>query len=357
MKKKILIGYNYILHYRKPMFNLLSEKYDVTILHSGKSINNNTDKYKELIFPVKKHGPFYLQQGLIKEIQVNDYDYVILLFDVRWLNTIRSILKYRKKVKIILWGAWLTNSNLINKIRLYLSKKVYANVFYTHKSRLDFINLGLDETKTYVANNTFDVGERVKSFNNEVKDIILFVGSLDSRKENKVLISAFNNILDKIPESINLIFIGDGDEMINLTNQVNTFQIASRIKFVGRIEDSSELKGYYKRSIVSVSYGQSGLSVLQSLGYGVSFLTKENSISGGEKNNIKHKFNSIFCEDNITSLEYYLTELCLDIKYSRELGKNAFEYYTKYCTIENMSQGFIDSIERTSKTTIDKTLS
>tara|TARA_B100000787_G_C16148303_1_gene275339 strand:+ start:120 stop:1139 length:1020 start_codon:yes stop_codon:yes gene_type:complete len=337
------------------MFNLLSEKYDVTILHSGKSINNNKDKYKELIFPVKNYGPFYLQQGLIQEIQVNDYDYVILLFDVRWLNTIRTIFKYRKKVKVILWGAWLTNNNIINKIRLYLSKKVYANVFYTHKSRLDFINLGLDEIKTFVANNTFDVGERVKSFNNEVKDIILFVGSLDSRKENEVLISAFNNILDKIPESINLIFIGDGDEMINLTNQVNTFQIASRIKFVGRIEDSNELIGYYKRSIVSVSYGQSGLSVLQSLGYGVPFLTKENSISGGEKNNIKHKFNSIFCEDSIASLEYNLTELCLDMKYARELGKNAFEYYTKYCTIENMTQGFIDSIERTSKTTIDKT--
>lgn len=357
IKKKILIGYNYILHYRKPMFNLLSQKYDVTILHSGKSINNDLDKYRELIFPVKNHGPFYLQKGLIKEIQINDYDYIILLFDVRWLNTIIAILKYRKKVKIILWGAWLTNNNIINMVRLFLSKKVYANVFYTQKSRLDFINLGLDKRNTFVANNTFDVGERVKSFNNEVKDIILFVGSLDSRKENEVLISAFNNILDKIPESIGLIFIGDGNEMINLTNQVNALRIASRVKFVGRIEDSNELIDYYKRSIVSVSYGQSGLSVLQSLGYGVPFLTKENSISGGEKNNIKHKFNSIFCEDNITSLEYYLIELCLDINYSRELGKNAYEYYTKYCTIENMTQGFIDSIERTSKTKIDKILS
>ena len=141
--------------------------------------------------------------------------------------------------------------------------------------------------------------------------------------------------------------------MDELSNQVEDYNIQSRVKFLGRIEDINRLKYFYKRAIVSVSYGQSGLSVLQSLGYGVPFLTKENSISGGEKTNIKHNLNSIFCDDSQNSLESYLTKLCLDIKLSRELGKNAFQYYTKYCTIENMTQGFIDAIEKTEETVID----
>ena len=145
MKKKILIGYNYILHYRKPMFNLLSEKYDVTVLHSGKSINNKNDKYQELISTAKKSGPFFFQEGLINEIKNNEYDFIILLFDVRWVNTIVSVFRFRKTKNIILWGAWLTNNKVTNNIRSWISKKVYANVFYTNKSRLDFINLGINK--------------------------------------------------------------------------------------------------------------------------------------------------------------------------------------------------------------------
>jgi len=352
MKKKILIGYNYILHYRKPMFNLLSEKYDVTVLHSGKSINNKNDKYQELISTAKKSGPFFFQEGLINEIKNNEYDFIILLFDVRWVNTIVSVFRFRKTKNIILWGAWLTNNKVTNNIRSWISKKVYANVFYTNKSRLDFINLGINKSNSYVANNTFDVGERVQSYNMRIKDTILFVGTLNTRKENDILISSFNNIINKIPKNICLSFIGDGDQLLNLSNQVKSYQIQSRVKFYGRIEDVNKLKDFYKRAIVSVSFGQSGLSVLQSLGYGVPFLTKKNSVSGGEKTNIINDFNGIFCEDNQKSLETSLIKLCLDIEFSKKLGKNAFDYYTKYCTIENMTQGFIDAIEKTNKTKI-----
>ena len=225
-------------------------------------------------------------------------------------------------------------------------------MFYTNRSKLDFVNLGINKSNSYVANNTFDVGERVKSFNNKNKDTILFVGTLNKRKENDILISAFKNIINRIPKHISLSFIGNGDQIINLEKQVKTLQIQSRVKFYGKIEDDNRLKDFYKRAIVSVSFGQSGLSVLQSLGYGVPFVTKKNSISGGEKTNIINYFNGVFCDDSKKSLEKVLVEMCLDIDFSRELGRNAFDFYTKYCTMHNMTQGFIDAIEKTNKTKI-----
>ena len=107
---------------------------------------------------------------------------------------------------------------------------------------------------------------------------------------------------------------------------------------------------------MSVSFGQAGLTVLQSLGYGVPFLTKINAISGGEKTNIRDKENSLFCEDNIDSLESILVEICNDIVFARLMGERAYKYYSKYCTIENMCQGFIDAIENTNLSSVDKRL-
>lgn len=356
IKKKVLLGYNYILHYRIPLFNLLAKKYDLTVLHSGKEALTSNKLYKELIVPSKKVGPFQFQKGLLKEVNKEEYNVVILLFDVRWIYTIISIYFYNKKAKLILWGAWLTESAIANKIRFALTKRADKSIFYTEKSRVDFVNKGVEDFKTIVANNTFDVGPRIKSYENLIKNRLLFVGSLDARKQNVELINAFNNVLGKIPKNIVLTVIGDGLEKDKLINLVDKLNLNERVEFTGRIEDPTVLKDYYKESILSVSYGQAGLSVLQSFGYGVPFLTKINAISGGEKTNIRNKENSLFCEDNITSLENSLISTCNDIDNARLMGKRAYEYYSKYCTIENMCQGFIDAIENTNLSNVNKRL-
>lgn len=356
MRKKVLLCYNYILHYRIPLFNLLSKRYDLTVLHSGDKAVTHKDNYKEIIFNVKKTGPFFVQEGILDEVKKKDYDVIILLFDLRWLNTIRAMYVYNKQAKLILWGAWLTKSNLANKARLYFSKRSDANIFYTEKSRQDFISMGLKTNKTYVANNTFDVGERVKSFENPMKDKILFVGSLDARKQNDVLITAFSNILDKIPKTVNLTIVGSGLKTDDLKKLVKIKNIENRVDFVGKVVDTALLKNYYKEAIVSVSFGQAGLSVLQSLGYGVPFLTKVNAISGGEKTNIKHRKNGLFCDDNISSLEKNLIEVCNNIDFARKLGENAYSYYSSFCTIENMCQGFLDAIEETCLAKVDRAI-
>lgn len=351
--KKILIQYNYILHYRKAFFNELSKYYDVTVLHSGDITVTSNDKYKEIIVPVTKIGPFYLQYSVINEVKSNEYDSIIALFDVRWINTVLSIY-FNKKSKFIWWGAWITKSKIANFIRLYFTNKSDANIFYTNEAKQDFINYGISEDNLYVANNTFDVGIRIKSYENEIKNSILFVGSLDKRKQNDITLKAFKNILNKIPNEIKMLIIGDGIEREYLENLSIELKIEKRVLFKGKITNSEELKEYYKKAIVSVSFGQAGLSVLQSLGFGVPFLTKENAISGGEKSNIKHNINSVFCKDNQKSLEQELINLCNNLHFSKELGKNAYNYYSKYCTIENMVQGFRDSIENTKLSKIDE---
>lgn len=353
MKKNILITYNFILHYRKPLFNLLSKDYNVTVLHSGKKTVSDQDLYSEIIVPVLKKGPLYLQKDLLKEVQNKKYDVIIALFDVRWIYTIYSIFQHNKSAKFILWGAWLTKNTFANKLRLFLTRKADASIFYTFSSMQDFINKGSNKNNLYVANNTFDVGGQIKSFENDEKYRILFVGSLDKRKQNDVLIKAFSNITDIIPQHIQLTIIGDGTEKEILKNLVKELQLNDRISFTGRINNPNELKKYYSESILSASFGQAGLSVLQALGFGVPFLTKKNAITGGEITNVKDKYNGILCDDNIKSLEDSLIFAVNNIDIMRELGKNAYNYYSEFCTIENYALGFKDAIEGTRLAKVD----
>lgn len=343
--KKILILQNKILHYRKSFYNELSKYYNVTILHSGsKSIENN-DKYKEIITSVKKLGPFFIQSGILKEAMSVRYDVIISMFDLRWLSNIFAIWLHNKNIKYIGWGAWLTNSDIANNIRIYLADKYDSNIFYTDEAKQDFIKNGVNKKKLFVANNTFDVGDRIKSYEYKTKNKILFVGSLDKRKQNDVLIRAFKNIQTKIFDEIILTIVGDGQERSTLEKLVKDLKLTSKVKFTGKITDPNILQNYYKEAIVSVSFGQAGLSVLQSLGFGVPFITKTNAITGGEITNLKHNSNGFLCEDNQQSLEKYLLLICNDNQMKYQFGKNAYDYYSQNCTIANMVQGFKDAIE------------
>lgn len=354
MKLNLLVLYNFILHYRIPFFNVLAQNYNVTVLHSGTNSKGPDDIFEEIIVPVKKIGPFYLQKGVLAEANNNKYDVIIALFDVRWVNTLRSIHNHNKKAKYILWGAWITNNYLADRARLYYTKKVYANVFYTNEALKEFVHKGIDPINLYVANNTFEVGERIRSFEYPAKTSILFVGSLDERKQNDILLKSFSEVLDKIPSVITLTIVGDGVQKEILEKLANELKLGDRIDFVGKVTNTRHLMDYYKKAIFSISFGQAGLSVLQSMGYGVPFLTKENAISGGEKSNIKNGYNGILCKDNQVSLTENLVRLCNDINYARKLGENAFDYYTKYCSMENMVQGFRDAIEDTRLAVVDQ---
>lgn len=347
--KNILFLQNIIPHYRKSLYNHLSKYYNVTVLHSGRKTSGENDSYDEIITELRHFGPFFIQSGVFKEVKSSKYDIIITMLDLRWVNNILSMYLHNKNAKFMWWGSWLTNNKISNMFRIYIANKQYISIFYTNESKDHFAKQGIDNNKLFVANNTFDVGIREKSYNNKIKNRIIFVGCLDKRKQNDILITSFHHIKDSIPNDINITIIGDGIERENLEYLVKKLNLADRVFFLGEITDTTILVNYYKEAICSVSFGQAGLSVLQSLGYGVPFLTKKSAISGGEKTNIIDGVNGIFCDDNKESLEKNIISLCTNIDFARKLGENAYHYYSKYCTINNMAQGFIDAIENTRK--------
>ncbi len=342
--KRLIFIQNKVLHYRKSLYNELSKHYNVTVIHSGELSKSSSDLYNELIVPNTKFGPFCFQIGLLRKVKSLAPDVVIAMFDIRWVNTF-SLLNKNSSYKFIWWGLDTGQNSLATKLKVLISRLGFPIIFYNDFNKNKMAKLGLGSSQLYVANNTFDVGERFPSYENPVKNKILFVGSFDKRKENDMLLKAFCKILPEIPKTVDLTFVGDGDEKESMCLLAQDLGITERVLFLGRINDPISLLELYKESIVAVSFGQAGLAVLQSLGFGVPYITKINAISGGEMSNIIHEKTGYFCGDNLDSLCYYLLKIINDTELARELGKNAYNYYTLECTIENMAQGFINAIE------------
>lgn len=335
----ILIIQNKILHYRKALYNELSNYYDITVIHSGDKSLNNNDKYKEIILDKKDILLFKRQKDL--ENYISEFDVIVGMFDPLWLDILKTYIICKKLNKpFIWWGIGIGRNKILNMIRIILARYSDGLLLYSKKTEDKFLKYNIKKEKIFIANNTFYIKDRVKCFSYKQKDILLFVGSLDKRKNNEILIQSFIDIQPYINKNIKLIFIGDGVEKEKL--KLMAIDVKN-IEFKGKITDLEILETYYKRAIVSISLGQAGLSVLQSMGYGVPFLTTRNAISGGEIYNIVHNTNGIILED-IKLLNETLIKLCNNIKQSRILGQEAYDYYTNNATIENMAAGFQKAI-------------
>ena len=212
-------------------------------------------------------------------------------------------------------------------------------IFYHQNICNLFIKNGLNPKKAFVANNTFYVNNRTSFHMNKTKDLFLHVGTLDYRKENHVLIRVFQKIVTIYP-SIYLYVVGNGSELNNLKKLVKLLKLEKNVYLLGRIEDTNILKDYYSRAISSISWGQAGLTVLQSMAFGVPFITKKNSISGGEKYNIINNYNGFLLDDDILDLEKKIIHLIENPKIAQKMGLQAFNYYNQEASLNKMLNGF-----------------
>lgn len=344
MKKKVLIIQAVVPHYREIFFQKLAYYYDLTIMHSGQIRCDNDCSYKEIFVERVELGPFKFQKQFFNHI-FKGYDVVIAMCDFHWPLNILGVFYHPIETKYVFWGCWLTDKFLIDRLKIYFARKAYSNIFYCAKDKDTFLKKNVPEEKLFVANNTVYVGNRRVSYLNENKFRILFVGTLDVRKENFTLIEAFNSIKKRIDDNIILTIIGEGNTKDALIKLVRSLDLCDRVCFLGSITDVDVLAAFYSESIVSVSYGQAGLTVLQSFGFGVPFITRTDAISGGEKNNIVNGYNGYFCDGSQSDLEGRLMLLCNDIDMARKMGENAFDFYTKNCTIDKMVEGFIAALK------------
>lgn len=335
---KILIIQNIIPHYRIPLYKFLGTKYHLTVCHSGDPLNSDEMNFKNYHIPCRKFWKFRYQENLGRYIEKNDV--IILMFDIQWLSSLKLL--FGKTTKpIILWGQGLGRSSIGNKLRKWFCQKAHALLLYHETAKKDF--RGCADRKIFVANNTIHVPN---SSYNSVSDrnIILFVGRLQPRKELEMLVEAFGNIVNEIPESIMLVIVGDGASRTALEGMAKSLGLEYRIKYTGELTDPVRLKEIFDASIAYVSPGDVGLGVLHSFAYGVPVITMKYKNHGPEVNNIIDSKNGYLCHD-FDDLCMSIRKICDNKKLYESMGKAAYIHYRDHCTMQHMVEGFTQAIE------------
>jgi glycosyltransferase involved in cell wall biosynthesis len=337
----IFIIQNTIPHYRKAFYNELAKHFEVTVLHSGSRTSVADDRYNERILVATKIGPLYFQRHLVDAIRRTRPDAVIAMCDIRWLSIVRAMYTFDRHLPWIWWGLDEGASSWAFKVKLRIAERPNPIVFYSTHSLERCARAGVDRGKLFVANNTFHVPTRTRAYRHPTKSTFINVGSLDSRKDNATTIRVFKRVLAASGLDLQYILIGDGPERDALQQLITSEGLTGSVVLAGQMNDPESLCAYYQEALASVSYGQAGLAVLQSFAFGVPFVTKADAISGGEKHNIRTGINGWLCSEDPRTLEAAMLRFANDPQWARQLGKNAFDYYSTHCTIENMVNGFL----------------
>lgn len=343
---KILILTNKILAYRVPVFNRLSEIYDLCVGYSMGDFCDCNAHFKSMKLPYFKFKRFVLHKNNIYKI-ASAYDVVICTGDIAWISYIT--LPFRKrKFKTIVWSIGVSASydkpyDTVTKwdsVRDFFYNKFDAILFYSSYPVIKYINRGFAKEKLFVANNTVKV---INTLSNVEKDSILFIGTLYRQKGIYLLLEAYLAVYKRYENIPLLNIVGSGDEYDNIKKFISDNALENKIKMLGAIYDINQKELLFKRSFACISPAQAGLSVLESMGYGVPFITHENAITGGERFNIHQDYNGLYFKTQV-ELENIIEQIVINQGKFIAMGRNALCYYNEQRTIDHMVHGFEQAI-------------
>lgn len=345
---KVLILYNKIFHYRIPVWNCLAEKCDLTVAYSdgdGKIPDGLECQFKILYLPKRKYGKFVLQKENIRKL-AKKYDAIIAYGDIAWIKY--STLPWFNKTKVIYhtlgvsasYGKGYDEHKEWDKIRKFFYSKANALAFYTQYPIEKYSEMGIPKEKMFEAPNTVAVSpikDKIK------KESLLFIGTLYKEKGIELLLNAYLKLKDNYAlPTLNI--IGNGPGFEDIKQWIKSNDMGELIKLRGAIYDVNEKAKYFAQSFACISPKQAGLTVLESMGYGVPFITSKNAITGGEIFNIHNNIDGIIM-DNESDLESVLIDIVQYPDKYIAMGESARKFYDENRTPEHMAQGLWNAVQ------------
>jgi len=192
---------------------------------------------------------------------------VVSILDVSYLH-FPKLFKKKDLYQLKIWGG-------------YSIRKSSAVITISESSRSDIIRAyGLSPNKVTVAypglvereKEDKPMDELDKKYGVKGK-YILFVGTLQPRKNIKRLIEAFSKLKDK---DVDLVVVGKKGWMYDeIINSPSEFGVGNRVKFLDSVEDEN-LPTFYKNAIFFILpslYEGFGLPVLEAMEYGCPVIT------------------------------------------------------------------------------------
>jgi len=346
---KVIILYNRIFHYRIPVWNLLAEKCDLTVTYSdveGEPPSGIECKFKIQYLPAWKiKEKFVVQKASIRKL-VKNYDVVIAYGDIAWLKF--STLPWFNNTKVIFHSIGVSANyekgfdahHEWDRIRAFFYSKASALIFYTSYPFSKYVQFGISQEKMFEAPNTVEVHPLTQSAD---KDSILFIGTLYRQKGIQALLDSYLELKNEVALP-KLIIIGKGPDSENIKKWIDEYKMNDLVVMKGAIYDIDEKARYFAKALACISPKQAGLSVLESMGYGVPFVTTRDAITGGEIFNIHNEKDGVVLQ-NIGELSSIVKDIALNKKKYIGFGQEAQIFYNQNRTPQHMADGFWKAIQ------------
>ena len=347
-KIKVIVLYNKIFHYRIPVWNELAKLCDLTITYSeGDGIVPEGMKvdFKIMHLPAWHLKGLVIQEANIRKLCRN-YDAVIAYGNIAWLKY--STLPWFNKTPVIYhtigvsasYGKGFDEHKEWDKTRRFFYSKADALAFYTDYPISKYEAMGIPSGKMFVAPNTVAVAPVEDGLK---KNTLLVIGTLYREKGIQNLLDVYKELRSvcNLP-LLNIIGKGPDYEAINQWIQEN--KMHDLIILRGAIYDINEKAKYFAQALACISPKQAGLTVLESMGYGVPFVSSKNAITGGELFNVHNGIDGVIMDS-----EKELIDVVKDIAINPEkyiaMGVKAKEFYDNNRTPKHMADGFWKAIQ------------
>jgi len=188
-----------------------------------------------------------------------------------WLILIRGRLLGQR---VLVWGHILpragANATTV-PLRRFMRRLANGVISYTW-SDSEIVRREDPDVPVWVAANGLYPRSRLGASDSLARDQYLFVGRLVPDKKPDLAIRAIACLATNPASSVRLTIAGSGPELPRLQQLAATLGVEERISFLGHVSDTETLRTEYGRSIASLSPGYAGLSLTQSLGFGVPML-------------------------------------------------------------------------------------
>jgi len=184
-------------------------------------------------------------------------------------------LRHLRRRRTVLWGhAWPRQgmASPTDRVRNIMRRLADTVIVYTETevTELRRLSPGLD---VVAAQNALYSQPELQSVGSaDAATDFLCVGRLNPSKKPLLLLDAFHLAEHGLPGDIRLVFVGDGPLRESLEETARSAGLTDRVLVVGHVSSLDELRDMYARAVASVSPGYAGLSLLQSLGFGVPML-------------------------------------------------------------------------------------
>lgn len=288
------IVYNYAMSYREPIFKLIDQEWDCEWFFGYNTTDikgMSQNALKRSTFVENKHliGPLETQKGVSHLMRDNKYDKYILLGNPMvistWINLIQHKLFYRKK-KVFLWShGWYGREGFVKKWIKRVFFGMADHVFtYGEYAKREAIKQGFNGSKITSIHNSLDFVKQKKIYaqicdfdiyKNYFKNdnpTIIFIGRLTKVKRLDMLLQAIAN-LNREGFQVNLVLVGNGEEMQHLKKFAKEHNIENNIWFYGACYNDNQNASLIYNADVCVAPGNVGLTAIHTMAFGTPVIT------------------------------------------------------------------------------------